>query len=253
MSSRESVINVWDTASGLDLATLRADVIAETLRFSADGHRLLAGRNDRLPVHVWDATPVPPEVEADQRVAALALELPLKDEIVERLEAVTGLDDAVRRAAISIAAGHSDNPDRLYSQSMFVIRASDLPADRYRQALRYAEAAAALRPDDGKFLNALGVARYRVGRYPEALEALTRSEQINRHESGPPEPVDLAFLAMTCEKLGRHEEAQQHLARLRDRLKDTSAPSPITGTAGPICLSQAEALIEPKSTPNREP
>ena len=49
----------------------------------------------------------------------------------------------------------------------------------YRKALRYSEEACQLEPENGDFLNTLGVAYYRVGNYEKALDVLLRSDKIN--------------------------------------------------------------------------
>jgi tetratricopeptide (TPR) repeat protein len=103
------------------------------------------------------------------------------------------------------------------------------PAEDYRRALRYARAAAHLRPDDGNFLTMLGVAEYRAGQYQEALAPLTKVYRMIhvdgkiRPQSGMlvvVAPTDLAFLAMTQCQLGREEEARVHLRELLDLIED---------------------------------
>ena len=50
----------------------------------------------------------------------------------------------------------------------------------YTKAIRVAEAACAMSPHNSDYLNTLGVARFRVGEYADALVALRESDQINR-------------------------------------------------------------------------
>jgi uncharacterized protein HemY len=88
-------------------------------------------------------------------------------------------------------------------------------ASAYRQALRQAEAACAVVPDNIEYLNTLGLAYYRVGKYQEALDMLGRCNK-RRPESVP---EDLAFLAMAQHQLGRKEQAEATLARLREVVK----------------------------------
>jgi len=59
-------------------------------------------------------------------------------------------------------------------------------------------------------LNTLGVAQYRTGLFEEAHATLTRSDKLNDGH-----PADLAFLAMTLTRLGRVDDAQRQLERLR--------------------------------------
>jgi hypothetical protein len=90
----------------------------------------------------------------------------------------------------------------------------------YRLALRQAEVACGKAPT-GFSLLALGVAQYRLGKYKDSLESLTRAEQQGPERAGPePDkgalPVALGFLAMTHHRLGNGEQAQANLKRLRD-------------------------------------
>jgi hypothetical protein len=67
----------------------------------------------------------------------------------------------------------------------------------------------------------------RAGRYQEAVETLTRREQLLRAlaaELHPgvettSSPGDLAFLAMAHLQLGQREKAREFLKMLRDRMK----------------------------------
>ena len=95
-------------------------------------------------------------------------------------------------------------------------------AETYRRALRYAEVACRLEPENGLFLNTLGVARYRCGKYQEAAQTLLRSDQLNR-KRGRPQSGDLAFLAMVYHRLGQDKEARTYLDQLRQRVKDNQS------------------------------
>ena len=116
-----------------------------------------------------------------------------------------------------------------------------------------AEAACALTPDDGPCLTALGIARYRLGRYEEALQVLTRAEPLNtaRPPGRPPgapgeaHPSDLALLALTHHRLGR-AEARPYLSRTREVMKD---PRRANDEEAAALLREAEAVIEGKNTP----
>ena len=66
----------------------------------------------------------------------------------------------------------------------------------YRKALRYSEEACQLEPENGDFLNTLGVAYYRVGNYERRWTCSSRSDKINALRDKGSHPTDLAFLAM---------------------------------------------------------
>jgi tetratricopeptide (TPR) repeat protein len=86
------------------------------------------------------------------------------------------------------------------------------------QGLLQAQNACRLTPDNGSYLNTLGVAQYRVGDYQSALATLTRSEKLNAVFYKGPFPGDLAFLAMAHHRLGQKEQAQSMLKRLREAI-----------------------------------
>jgi tetratricopeptide (TPR) repeat protein len=89
----------------------------------------------------------------------------------------------------------------------------------YQKALEEAEEACRLYPEERHYLNTLGVAQYRVGRYQQALETLSRSEKLNATPAEGSRPADLAFLAMTCWRLGQTDRALKYLDRLREAVK----------------------------------
>src|SRR5262249_39338031 len=106
-------------------------------------------------------------------------------------------------------------------------------------ALRQAETARRLAPDQNKYLTTLGAAQYRASQYAQAQATLAQADLQHRaalaslallaqqwpqalvtlwqaqplHEAIP---ANLAFLAMTQHQLGQHESARAALARLRE-------------------------------------
>jgi tetratricopeptide (TPR) repeat protein len=119
-------------------------------------------------------------------------------------------------------------------------------AEQYAEALRLAAEITQIQPESGYYMNTLGVAQYRVGRFQEAVESLTRSESLNAKQIGSPHPVDLAFLAMAYHRAGKIDQANEVLARARELMKDKR------WTANPeskASLSEAALLIERSPTP----
>jgi tetratricopeptide (TPR) repeat protein len=76
---------------------------------------------------------------------------------------------------------------------------------RATRALALARRAVELGPQQGIFLNTLGVAEYRAGMYDQAIETLTRSLAVSGGQNGA---FDLYFLAMAHHWLGQHAEAR---------------------------------------------
>jgi tetratricopeptide (TPR) repeat protein len=116
----------------------------------------------------------------------------------------------------------------------------------YRKALRYSQEACQLEPKNGLSLNTLGVAYCRVGSYEKALETLRRSDQINKIENEGSIPEDLAFLAMTQQRLGHAKEAQAEFQRLREQMKD---PRRAQDDEAQGFLREAEALLAKPKMP----
>jgi serine/threonine protein kinase len=129
-----------------------------------------------------------------------------------------------------------------------IVRGTQSSAERYRWGLRLAEKATRLSPKNGDMINTLGVSQYRAGRYADALATLTRSQQINAGLGNASHVADLAFLALTEERLGHHEQAVSYLGRLREELKK---PKHAGEAESRGFLREAEKLIE--GSANKKP
>jgi tetratricopeptide (TPR) repeat protein len=116
----------------------------------------------------------------------------------------------------------------------------------YRKALRFSDEACQLEPKNGKLLNTLGVANYHAGNYEQALDVLSRSDQINALRENDSHPTDIAFLAMAHQQLGHTKEAQAEFQRLRERMKD---PPWAQNPEAQGFLSEAEALLAKPNPP----
>jgi uncharacterized protein HemY len=106
-------------------------------------------------------------------------------------------------------------------------------------------------PDNGEYLNTLGVAQYRVGQYQQAVETLSRSNKLNTRRFQTSVPGDLAFLAMAHHQLGQKEQAQDYLKRLREAMNKPQLASAFPEEPETF-LREAEALLPgTASTPNK--
>jgi WD40 repeat protein/serine/threonine protein kinase len=157
--------------------------------------------------------------EAERVVESLYGRPLFRSEVVASLRADTTLKAEVREEAIALADRIPENAGRLNVASWIVVSRPGAGLPELRLALKQAEAACRLVPDDGHFLNTLGVAQYRVGHFEEALSTLSRSEPINTASRGDPSPADLAFMALARHRLGQHDQARATLVRLREVMR----------------------------------
>jgi WD40 repeat protein len=246
---RPGEVKVWDMASGEELLTLRGhtnEVMA--VAFSADGW--LASASSDNTVKMWDGRPWIERRAVEREAAGLVdflFDKPLlKPEVIAQVRASKTIRDEVREQALVMAESWPENPERLRAATWEVVRQPGAPAERYRQALRWAEAAHRLNPDDYQCVTTLGVAQYRVGQYPEALATLTRGGKLTDRGGPVGHPVRLAFLAMTHLRLGQKDQALAALDTSRQLLNFKPPVMPIEKVQ-PF-LREAEMLLEGNSS-----
>jgi WD40 repeat protein len=242
--SWDGTVKLWDAATAREVLTLRghhAPVL--NVAFSRDGRQLVSLGRDGI--RVWDATPLPPERLYERQAVDLVgnlfvRELLPRDEVLARLRADVSLAEPVREVALRLAETYRPDPSVLNTASWATVaRPGGDPAE-YTLALRRAEEACRLQPERGVYLNTLGVAQYRAGRYEAARQTLKHSEPINRASQGEAYPPDLAFLAMTYYRLGQKAEAEDVLRRLREAMRQ---PRFAGDEEWAGFLSEAEALL----------
>jgi WD40 repeat protein/serine/threonine protein kinase len=241
-ASWDRTIRLWDLAGGQALLTLsghREGVLGVV--FSADGTRLASAGEDGT-VRLWDGRPLTPALQVEREahgvVAFLGKQPLLRAEIVQRVRADPAISEPVRQEALHAAEFVQDDPERLNGAAWDVVKALGRDPAVYRQALQAAEAASRTAPENSSYLNTLGVAQYRVGRYAEAVTTLDRSHALNmasgrkvllqdlgRVLMSPwqalrtrfwayAEPSDVAILALAHARLGHADEAQLYRAWL---------------------------------------
>jgi hypothetical protein len=221
----------------LERATSSAD-LCDLIRGAATVSQEVRARAVELADLHWQ-THVRHQAEgrAETLVRTLFAEGRLREEVEEAVRAQTGRDPGVRAVALELVRNRVIAYD-LNLASWAVVREPGHDPSAYRLALRRAEAACEEKPDDGGCLNTLGVARYRLGLYREAVATLTRSNSLN----GGSSPADLAFLAMAQQSLGQLDAARRTLTLLRAAVK--ASPKGIDPTDNAAFLREAEVLIE---------
>jgi tetratricopeptide (TPR) repeat protein len=113
------------------------------------------------------------------------------------------------------------DPRRLNDESWKIGVRSDASDPDYLLALREAQEAVRLVPDNFNYMKTLGAAQYRVKKYAEAIASLARSNEYHStlKDAGGPQPADLAFLAMAEHALGHGAAAEKFLRQLTDVIK----------------------------------
>jgi serine/threonine protein kinase/WD40 repeat protein/tetratricopeptide (TPR) repeat protein len=240
VASRSGAVRLLDPATGGEFARLEDPEQdgAYWLEFSPDGTKLVVN-GEAQALHVWDLRTIGQQLA--QRKLPWNLPLPPANELLpttpKRLPgetavplrvtldaSVLAMTDLVNRASAQSRQGHWDTALWLYSLAMELdpknaaahnglawLRAT-CPHARYQdpaQAVRLAEKAVALAPQDGNIWNTLGVAHYRTGNWPAAIGALGQSMKLRQGGNS----YDWFFLAMAHWKQGDKESAQAWYAR----------------------------------------
>jgi WD40 repeat protein len=239
-------VRIWDLAAGQDILVLDdfpADVVR--LFFAPDGHKLYAvdTAGDR---HVWDATPLPEEVRLRPRAYALVEELVratgLKSDARERLELDSKLGEPMRKVALEMLDEIEEGALSLNDRSWAVAARPGASMRAYEIAVRQAQRACELMPKRPDYLNTLGVALYRAAQYQKALAVLEKTQALRAEKDRIKATEDLAFLAMTCSRLGDQDRARSYLIQLRKLRSETRGPADQERLNA--MLREAEELIE---------
>jgi WD40 repeat protein len=222
-SGKDSTVRLWDLRTGREILTLhpRSGEFRD-LKFSSDGDRLISTSASGTQ-EVWDAAlsrEIVYEKASRDLVVSLQKHVLLRSEITRQLKLRSLNNEDLRNVAIKMAEFVDEMPEDLNSASWATVRAPNRKPESYELALRQASAACQAAPNDGRYLNTLGVAQYRVGRYKEATETLARSGNLNTTRADGSKstslPADIAFLAMSHFKLSQPLQANQFLTQLRE-------------------------------------
>jgi dipeptidyl aminopeptidase/acylaminoacyl peptidase len=246
-ASSDRTVRIWDAATGQELLSLKGHKsVVWGVAFSPDGWRLASAGVD-WTVRVWEAAPVAEEVWRQRWqvswVVSLFEQLGFRRDVLAALREDRTLSEEDRERALQLAQTYPNNAGQLNEVAWKVVKARDAGKDAYARALRLAEAAVQVVPEDGDILNTLGVAQYRADRYIEALDTLINSEKLNATKEGSL-PADLSFLAMAQHQLGMKKEAKATLERFRKVMRQARWAEDAESVS---FLREAEELIEDKT------
>jgi WD40 repeat protein len=179
--------------------------------------------------------------EAVHLVGPLFAKPLLRAEVRATLDADAYLHPPVRQEALRLAETFPENAEALSFASWKMVRRPDADASAYGRALLLAEAVCRLAPNNVNYSNLLGIAYYRVGEYPKAIDKLRLSAKLRT----PSDSIDhLAFLAMAQHHLRQKKQAQETLDQLREVIKQ---PRWAKNAEVQGFLREAEAVL--KTTP----
>jgi tetratricopeptide (TPR) repeat protein len=254
----DNTVKLWDVESGLEVLTLRNPKGSGVLgvAFSPDGSRIAqaAGDNSRR-ITVWEALPDSDEAKVLREARGLVEFLSEKDQLLsekdlaadrvrETIRRYPGISESVRQSALALAEHWLPDIDslQLNNASWDIVRRPDAKPKQYELALNQAETVCKIVKENGDYVNTLGIAQYRMGRYADALATLTKSEKLNAANDGSlSHAADIAFLAMAQYQLGKNDEARVTLGRLREVMKH---PNQAKNAEAQGFLREAEKLIE---------
>jgi WD40 repeat protein/serine/threonine protein kinase len=246
--SNDNTVKIWDARTGQECLTLKGHTSAQWVAFSPDGQRLALGSRDNT-VKIWDARPLSDESCRERQALCvfryLAQTLVLKEEIFEGLQRAKTISEPVRAQALAWLEEYRESPYLLNEASSEVVRRADEIRFVYQLALRQAQVAVRLEPNNGLYLNTLGVAQYRLGFFKGTVSTLSKSIELNFRN----QPADWAFLAMAQHRLGKKNEAQASLNKLYELLKK---PNWAQDAEAQAFLKEAVAVLQELPGKNKE-
>jgi len=162
--------------------------------------------------------------EAVRFIAPLFARPMLRSEVAAAIRADASLRKAVRQEALVLAETFPENAPLLNETSWVIVSRPGADAAAYERALHLAQAACRAAPDFAGYINTLGVAYYRIGKYQEAIVALEKS--LPGDAANGQDARDLYFLAMCHYRLGNTAQAREYFGRARDSHQRNAARTP---------------------------
>jgi hypothetical protein len=140
----------------------------------------------------------------------LFTQVPLRDEVTERLKANPGLALGVRAAAIRLAEKHPENPDAILYRMWFEHYPVSSEKSAAERQLRLSDAYLRFQPSALRARLNRGIALYHCGRHGEAADAFREF----RCEIGQEEGYRLGFLCLALARLEKFDAARTALVEM---------------------------------------
>jgi WD40 repeat protein len=267
------LIRLLDPETGRELAQL-ADPnqnLPQADAFTPDGGKLLDSNNLSRAIHVWDlrairaqlaemdldwdSPPLPPAPPPATEPLQVQIDLGDFKKLAEVASLVRQANRSVRankhqdaltalRKAVQIAPSHAEAHNNL----AWLLLTGHRELRDPEQALSAARKAVELDRDQSTYLNTLGVALYRCGRFSEAVPVLERSLREGRGES---DAFDLFFLAMCHHRLGGAAKGKECRDRADDWFQEHKNQLTSFGWVQELTEFQAEAHAVLKQPPGQ--
>jgi serine/threonine protein kinase/WD40 repeat protein/Tfp pilus assembly protein PilF len=270
------VIDFLDPETGTERARFEdpSHDKADGLAFTPDGGRLVTTSPDGKAIHVWDLRLIRRQLASwglDWDAASLPPAQPAATDPLQVQIDAGDLGQAGRAVQLVQQAGrqvHANEAEKALASLREAVRiAPTLAAARNnlawllvtgpaklrdaREGLAHARKAVELTADHKTdYLNTLGVALYRNGRFAEAVPVLEKSLQAL---DGQADAFDLFFLAMCHHQLGETKKAHEEYERAVRWFKEHRDKLPDPGWSHELTEFQAEAEALLKQPPPRRP
>jgi WD40 repeat protein len=171
---------------------------AHSLAFSPDGSQLFASTKDSPAVHAWDLR----AIRAELAKRGLDWDLPPYPPAADPkdappLQVTVDLGDLVPR---------HKQAEELNNEAWPLATNPEAKLRDPARAVKLAQKAVDLCPKQAMYWNTLGVAHYSAGHWKDAIEALTKSMELQK---GKLESFDTFFLAMAHWRLDKKEKARE--------------------------------------------
>jgi WD40 repeat protein/serine/threonine protein kinase len=157
--------------------------------------------------------------EAERLVESLYSRGMLRTDVLASLRHDGSLGGSMRQRALALAERIPESPEHLDQAAQLVTSRPGGETSAYRAALRQAEAACRLIPNDRDLLTTLGAAQYRLGLCPEAAGTLSEADRLGEAGGSPSSPRVLAFLVLALHGQGQTNQARIALERLRETMQ----------------------------------